>query len=192
MRTLRVNPTDRRRLLAASVVTLVALPIVIHENRQQDREPTVAVVAPDAGLASQLQPAAAASAGATATGGALTAVAAATTAPVTAPPAASAAPATAAPVAAAPVTAPGLPTEGDATWDRWPAGSVPAGAPCVTPLAPLGSEVTVTNLDTGRRASCTVVDQAALPEGVIVKLDAPVFQTLADLGEQPIPVRLSA
>lgn len=165
---LRVDRTDRGRIVLASAVTLVALPLVIHASQKQDRDPTVAVVSPDAGLASQLQPTATPAAGGVA--------ASPTVAPTTAPPA----------------TAPpsSIVTEGEATWDRWSPGTVPVTSPCVTPLAATGREVTVINLDTGRRVTCTVVEHGPLPEGVIVKLDAPVFQQLADLGEQPIPVRV--
>lgn len=159
---MRVERSDRTRIALASVVTLVALPLTINENRRQDREPTVAVVAPDSGLAAQLQPAPAPTV--------------APTAVVTTP-------------APAPTFSTG--TEGDAIWDRWSPGSVPSGAPCVTDVAGVGAQITVTNLDTGRRATCTVVERAALPAGVIVKLDAPVFQSLADLGESPIPVRVT-
>jgi len=81
--------------------------------------------------------------------------------------------------------------QGDATWDRWTPAEVGTSSPCATPLASLGQQVTVTNLDNGRSVTCVVVDQGALPVHVVVKLDAALFQSLADLGESPIPVRLT-
>ena len=81
--------------------------------------------------------------------------------------------------------------QGDATWDRWIPAEVGTSSACATPLAALGQQVTVTNLDNGRSVTCVVVDQGALPVHVVVKIDAALFQSLADLGESPIPVRLT-
>ena len=151
---------------------------MFNENRKQDRDLAVAVVAPDAGLAAQLDP--------TSSEPTPAPPAAASPAPVTA--------AVAAPVAAAaaPATdAVPAPPHGDAVWDRWAPAVVGTNAPCVTPLAPVGAQVTVTHLDNGRRVTCLVIEQVALPSGVVVKLDAGLFQALADLGESPIPVRLT-
>lgn len=154
---MRLERSDRTRIALASAMTLVALPLVIAVSVDADREPTVAVVAPDAGLASQLQP--------------------------------GSPPAVVTTAAPAPTFTNG--TEGDASWDRWPPGAAGTGAPCASGVADVGAQLVVTNLDTGRRATCTVVERVALPTGVVVKLDAPLFQSLADLGESPIPVRIT-
>ncbi len=192
MEALRVNPVDRKRLLVASALTLVALPLLLSENRKNERDPSLAIVSPDAGLASQLQ-----------TG----ATSPATTPVEPTPTAATVAPSLPEIRSAADITAPPaqpstqegtqLPTpaipvmQGDATWDRWIPAEVGTSSPCATPLAALGQQVTVTNLDNGRSVTCVVVDQGPLQLHVIVKIDAALFQSLADLGESPIPVRLT-
>ena len=178
----------------ASALTLVALPLVFNENRKQDRDLAVAVVAPDAGLAAQLdptssEPASAARAASVSPVAVVSTVTVAGTAPSAMPVTATVV--SAAPAAGAPATPAGAAPEGDATWDRWAPAAVGTNAPCATPLAAVGVQLTVTNLDNGRSVTCLVIAQVALPSGVVVKLDAALFQTLADLGESPIPVRLS-
>lgn len=178
-------------MLVASALTLVALPLLLSENRKNERDPSLAVVSADAGLASQLQTGA-------------TSPASAPVAPV--PTASTVAPSLPEIQTAADLTAPAqvptqegtqLPTpaipvmQGDATWDRWTPAEVGTSSPCATPLAALGQQVTVTNLDNGRSVTCVVVDQGALPVHVVVKIDAALFQSLADLGESPIPVRIT-
>lgn len=193
MEALRVNPVDRKRLFAASALTLLALPLLLSENRKNDRDPSLAAISADPGIASQLQ-----------TGAAPTA----TTVAAPAPTATTVAPSLPEIKSAADITAPdtadqptqeGAPApslaipvmQGDATWDRWTPADVGTSAPCATPLASLGQQVTVTNLDNGRSVTCVVVDQSPLQPRVVVKIDAALFQTLADLGESPIPVRLT-
>jgi hypothetical protein len=152
----------------------------------------LAVVSPDAGLASQLQTGAA-SPDTTLAGSTPTATTVAPSLPeiksaadITAPPAQPPTQeGTQVPKLAIPVM------QGDATWDRWIPAEVGTSAPCATPLASLGQQVTVTNLDNGRSVTCVVVDQSPLPPRVVVKIDAALFQSLADLGESPIPVRLT-
>ena len=192
MEALRVNPVDRKRLLVASALTLVALPLLLSENRKNERDPSLAVVSPDAGLASQLQTGA--------TSPASTSVAPATTAATVAPSLPeikSAADLTAPPTQVSTqegtlIPTPAIPVmQGDATWDRWNPAQVGTSSPCATPLAGLGQQVTITNLDNGRSVTCVVVDQGALPVHVVVKIDAALFQSLADLGESPIPVRIT-
>ena len=177
----------------ASALTLVALPLVFNENRKQDRDLAVAVVAPDAGLAAQLDPTSSEPTGARPVSvspiAVVSTVAVAVAAP--SPTAVPAAVVPAAPVAVASASDALAGPEGDATWDRWAPAAVGTNAPCATPLWAVGVQLTVTNLDNGRSVTCLVIAQVALPSGVVVKLDAALFQTLADLGESPIPVRLS-
>lgn len=61
---------------------------------------------------------------------------------------------------------------------------------CIINFLPQDTKVTVENTDNGRRVSCRVRWQV-IPPGMIVVLNAPLFQKISELAQAPIPVRLS-
>jgi hypothetical protein len=170
------------RLVAASVVTLLALPLLISEATRGRTEGPVAAVGPAAGLASAARPAAPARDDAVPEGlgnghgyldnGSVTTVPPPSTIDIA-------------------VKAPAGPSEvtGKAEFKRWTPGSVATSSPCAIPQAPRGAVVTVTNLDNGQSAACVNVSQAEPPAGAVIVVDTSVFEELADLVQAPIPVK---
>ena len=61
---------------------------------------------------------------------------------------------------------------------------------CIVNFLPEGTKVTVENTDNGRSVSCRVRWQT-IPPGMLVVLNAPLFQKISELGQAPIPVRIS-
>jgi hypothetical protein len=176
---------DRRRIVFASALTLIALPFLYTAKRDsRDATPAVAAVAPGAGDAS-----AALSADDSAgvlDADASTSAAVAIAAPLTAAPTTTAAGAVTIGVAAPP----GAQTvDGNASYKRWSSSSGGL-APCATRLASVGVRMVVTNTDNGHRVACRVVSNEA-PDGVSVVIDTDLFLDLADLVEAPVPVSLS-
>jgi hypothetical protein len=177
---------DRRRILFASALTLVALPFLYSAKRDShDATPNVAAVAPGAGDASAALVGDASAAPDTR--------ADETSAP--ADPSAVrqlAAPATtvAEAVTIGVAASPGAQTsDGTASYKRWTSGS--AGlAPCATRLTVIGVRLVVTNTDNGHRVACRVVSND-VPDGVTVVIETDLFLDLADLVEAPVPVSLS-
>jgi hypothetical protein len=173
---------DRRRIVLASALTLVALPFLYTAKRDsRETAPAVAALAPGAGDASA----------ALSSAGSSTTVAAAADAPPSV--AASSGPANIAavqPVTIGVAAPPGPQTsDGLASYKRWGATAGGQGA-CATRLAPIGTRVVVTNTDNGHRVACRVASNDA-PDGVSVVIDTELFLDLADLVAAPIPVSLS-
>jgi hypothetical protein len=189
-RKLRFEHGDRVRLIVASCLTVVALPFLLREGDEQrnDRPPTVAAVAPGA------------EALATPTGSGQAADTPTASTPV-APPTTEAGPSflsgpTIPSVArtitvAVPTTSSATSETGRASYRRWPAGSTTISAPCAAWFLPVGTDVTVTNLDNGHAVTCVIADRTGVPDDQLVVLDTPVFEQLADLVEAPIPVTIS-
>ena len=188
-RKLRFEHGDRARLIVASCLTVVALPFLLREGRDQrnDRPPTVAAVAPGAealatpsGDAVADTPAAATPAASSTTepgpsflSGPIATVVARTITVVV------------------PTTSSATSETGRASYRRWPAGATTINAPCAAWFLPVGTHVTVTNLDNGHAVTCVIADRTGVPDGQLVVLDTPVFEQLADLVESPIPVTIS-
>jgi len=61
---------------------------------------------------------------------------------------------------------------------------------CILNFLPEGTKVTVENTDNGRSVACHVRWQT-IPTGMIVVLNAPLFQKISELTQAPIPVRIS-
>lgn len=61
---------------------------------------------------------------------------------------------------------------------------------CIINFLPEGTQVTVENTDNGRSVTCSVRWQT-IPTGMMVVLNAPLFQKISELGMAPIPVRIS-
>jgi hypothetical protein len=61
---------------------------------------------------------------------------------------------------------------------------------CILNFLPEGTKVFVENTDNGRSVACHVRWQT-IPAGMIVVLNAPLFQKISELTQAPIPVRIS-
>lgn len=62
---------------------------------------------------------------------------------------------------------------------------------CSTDLVPLGSEITVRNLNNGRKVTCTNINIGGVPSGADLVLNTRLFESIADLIDAPIPVELT-
>jgi hypothetical protein len=194
---LRFEHGDRVRLVVASCLTLLALPVLLSEGKDSraERPPTVAAVAPRGGaLASPLGQ------DTTSTATKAAATAAPPSATPVAPPATTdgdppgflssvAPPPSNSITLVVPTAAPSTSESGLATYRRWPAGA-PAD-PCSVWFLKVGTKVTVTNLDNGHTVQCTIAARTGVPAGDTIVLDTATFSRLADLIEAPIPVTIS-
>ncbi len=61
---------------------------------------------------------------------------------------------------------------------------------CIINFLPEGTKVTIENTDNGRSIACRVRWQT-IPSGMLVVLNAPLFQKISELNQAPIPVRIS-
>ena len=189
---LRFEHGDRVRLIVASCLTVAALPYLLREGKEQraDRPPTVAAVAPGAEALG------------TAKGdGAPNAAAPAVPTPAPDPTTTEDGPSflsgptfpTVARTITVAVPTTNSPTtqEGRASFRRWRPGSTSVSAPCAAWFLPVGTTVTVTNLDNGHTVTCVIANRTGVPDDQMIVLDTPVFEQLADLIEAPIPVTIS-
>jgi hypothetical protein len=78
---------------------------------------------------------------------------------------------------------------GEATFKRFIGAPVPR--PCTTDLAPTNVVITVTNIDNGLSTTCTNTRFVIVPPGADIALDTDVYVIIAELVEAPVPVRLS-
>jgi hypothetical protein len=197
---LRFEHGDRVRLIVASCLTVAALPILLREGSQQrTNQPTVAVVAPGGeALASPLdsspsgtvvaadtaQPAAPAAPAASDTSTTADAASFLVGGPTTAGTSGSI-------TIAVPAPASDTTQTGTASFKRWVKGSTWAPDPCATWFLKVGTRVTVTNLDNGHTAMCTIVERTGTDKSQSIVLDADIFAQLSDLLHAPIPVRIA-
>jgi hypothetical protein len=67
------------------------------------------------------------------------------------------------------------------------------GRPCLFGGAPVNTILSITNLDNGRATTCLAAGAQpdAATSGLVIVLDASVFQDIADLVEAPVPVRVA-
>jgi hypothetical protein len=174
------------RLAIATMLPLVALPVLYAENREtQDQRPTAVAAA---GLGSALQLAS-------------SEPAAPDTTRVAVPEPFLAAPVTLAPPAPKPPAAIAVRAgdgstvvRGKGTFRTWAPGSSWVANPCVVPGAPAGETLTVQNTDNGFTARCVNVEEQRAPAAggpLQVVLDTSVFQLLADVAEAPVPLQVS-
>ena len=177
---------DRRRLVFATIVTIVALPTLWLTSRDE---------ASDGGL----NPVAAAVNGRplaeAARGG--------TTSTSTSPPPATAddepvfmAGPTALPVPEPAVASPVLSGEqasGRATFRRWDGATVTQvrAHPCQTFLTPPGTRLTVTNVNNGRSVRCVNVTAEVPPQNAIIVLHTEALLAIGELADAPLPVRVT-
>ncbi|MGE3328348.1 MAG: RlpA-like double-psi beta-barrel domain-containing protein [Acidimicrobiia bacterium] len=183
--------------MAAAVVTMVALPLLIKENRRSHTSagPSVAALAPGGGLDAGQQ-----ISGATGSTAPSTTVATApgNSVPATTPAKTGAKPATVAPATTAPapvsvsgVTASGQHYEdGYATFHNYDDNAF-GDHTCFHRTLPLDTRVTVTNTDSGASTWCIVRGRGPAAANRIIDLDSEVFAELADLKVGSVPVRLT-
>ncbi len=178
------EPGDRGRLIVATVLTVVALPFLWSTKQENAGPESMAAITPGASVEVS---------------------GSATSEPLvgsmaTAAPAFSAITAGGAPgttldegIVTIDVAAPSGDNQatGVAQYRRWPNGLTDSEQPCGSAIAPFGERVVVTNTNNGYKVACTNVSSKPLPEGVVILLDTDVFLELADLGDSPIPVKIS-
>ncbi len=170
-----MNATDRRRVVVASVFTLVALPALWALNRDS----ASTSVSPAVGAAG------------IDVGDAKVETAPSTTAYVPEPPLFVGGDDAPVPPAAINVAVPPAPgaTEAlaHATFRRYGTNA----RQCTTLLAPDGAALTVVNLDNGQKTTCTNTLGMPMPSGADLVLDTSVFSEIGDLADAPVPVRVS-
>ena len=176
----------------ASCLTVAALPYLLREGKEQrsDRPPTVAAVAPGAeALGSPtgdgVQDPAAPTVSTPAPDPTTTEVGPSFLSGPTFPTVARTI------TVAVPTTNSPSTQEGRASFRRWRPGSTSVSAPCAAWFLPLGTMVTVTNVDNGHTVTCVIAERTGVPHDQVIILDTPVFEQLADLIEAPIPVTVS-
>jgi len=74
-----------------------------------------------------------------------------------------------------------------ASFHRYSAGS----RQCTTLLAPDGALLTVENIDNGQKTTCTNTLGMAMPAGADIVLNTEVFGEIGDLADAPLPVHVS-
>ena len=168
-----MNPYDRRRLVLASIFTVVAFPAlwVINRNDADSAAPKVgAAGVPRVGADS---------------------------APPTSrytpdPPIFLDGPSAGAGPAVVDIVIPRGPTATEATgrasFRRY---ADATRRPCTTALAPWGATLTVTNTNNGQTTTCVNSISTPLPAGVDIVIHTDVFTLISDLADAPVPVRLS-
>jgi len=62
---------------------------------------------------------------------------------------------------------------------------------CTLPGAPSRAKITVTNVDNGQQVTCTNNLGMAIPVGADMAIDINLYVTIADLVDAPVPVRVS-
>jgi hypothetical protein len=64
-------------------------------------------------------------------------------------------------------------------------------APCTTSKVPDGTQLTVTNLDNGQFTHCVNIVGLKVPNSADIVLDTPLLAAISNLTDAPIPVRVS-
>lgn len=65
------------------------------------------------------------------------------------------------------------------------------GTACTTAVAPEGAMLTITNLNNGQRITCLNTAGVAIPGGADVIIDTALYVQIGDLADAPLPVRVS-
>jgi hypothetical protein len=185
---LRFERADRRRLTAAFVVTLIALPAIVKANRDSPSTSGAAVVAPNNA----------------ADAAAREIVGSRTSASIPATPSTALASSDLVPrnperpqvTATTAVPSNGVPTghdrfeDGLATFHEFD-DAVYGPRSCAHRTLPLDTTITITNTDTGRSTWCVVRGTGPASNERLIDLDAEVFAELADLTDGAAPVRIT-
>lgn len=69
--------------------------------------------------------------------------------------------------------------------------SIQVERPCSAVAAPSGAQITVTNVDNGQSVVCTNTLGMSIPIGAEMAIDINLYVKIADLVDAPIPVRIS-
>lgn len=77
---------------------------------------------------------------------------------------------------------------GIASFRQFPVGT---GRACLTMRIPLGAEITVLNLNNGRKTTCTNLNLGYVPPSFDIVLNTNVFNAIADLVDAPLPVEMT-
>lgn len=155
---------ERRRLLVVGVLTLIALPIIWPRSGGSSSADTTAVATTTTAVTGDSE----------------------IPAPVFLGGPAPIAPAGSAAIAYPQVV--GQSVTGRATYSNLGYTESPV---CYSIDAPLGITITVTNINNGRKVTCTNVFSLLVPAGISVVLHTTVFEKLADVVNAPIPVKIS-
>ena len=163
---------DRRRLVVASVLTIVAMPFIWSSKDESSPGTQLAVTA--ASSQTEINPP---FEGAAAADPTLSSALLAAPDVITID------------VASAPT---GNLLSGKATYRNWPEGLENGESrPCGTSLVPFGARIVVTNTDNGKKIACVNVTTRPLTGDTAIIIDTPTFVELADLTDAPLTVDLS-
>lgn len=77
---------------------------------------------------------------------------------------------------------------GSASYKRFPESSKTG---CTTNLVPLGTQLTVLNLNNGRKTTCTNINIGPTTGTFDIILNTAIFESIAELVDAPIPVELT-
>jgi hypothetical protein len=184
---LRFEPSDRRRMLLAIVLTAIAMPFLM--NSRSARPAATPGLGTDLGAqlgTNTLNSDAPATTVATTT----------TTEPAeSSVPPFLAGPKTVAPQAPVIVAVPAPAKnelQGVAVYRTFPATWKNLPRPCVVDAGPPGgTTVTVTNLNNAHTVKCVVATHVILPAGHVIALSDAIFDELGDVIDSPIPVKIS-
>lgn len=69
--------------------------------------------------------------------------------------------------------------------------NIQVATPCSTVAAPSGARITVTNVDNGQSITCVNTLGMSIPIGSDMAIDINLYVKIADLVDAPIPVRIS-
>ena len=78
--------------------------------------------------------------------------------------------------------------KGNASFIRWP--ETYGLRPCATPLALIGANIEVRNLNNGRTVKCENVSIQSLAAGISIVIHTDLYLEIADLVDAPLPVEI--
>jgi hypothetical protein len=158
---MRIERADRGRIFLASIVTAVAVPVMVSEYQKQrgDEPGTLGVQGANAPL---VVPAPTET---------RTRLEAAAVAPSAAPPAAQS--------PLPPTTAASGKVIGTVSYDDFDNGTW-GERTCTAFSIPVNTKLELTNVDSGKRSWCVVREQRELPSGLVLTVDTDVFDELGD------------
>jgi hypothetical protein len=179
--------TDRRRLLLATALTVVALPALWWANQSGSAAPNVAtagIAVGDGEVDADAAPANANAVNTPADAAAKSADAAGSEAPVFLD-----GPAGQVGAGLSEIAVPAAPGVASISTTATFRSDLPTTTTCTFPGLTTGAEVTILNLDNGRTVTCTAVLGGSGAADVLV-MHTDLFATIADLTDAPIPVEI--
>jgi hypothetical protein len=179
--------TDRRRLLLATALTVVALPALWWANQSGSAAPNVAtagIAVGDGAVAADAAPASANAADTPADAAAGSTDAAGSEAPVFLD-----GPSGQVGAGLSEIAVPAAPGVASISTTATFRSDLPTTETCTFPGLTTGAKVTILNLDNGRTVTCTAVLGGSGAADVLV-MHTDLFATIADLTDAPIPVEI--